>query len=810
MKIKSTTPFLFGYRATIRRPPRVEMTAIVRGTFTIVPGGVVTVPEGIPLLVQGAMTGEIGHVDDDARMGECLYPNDFANDKHHAEVMLRGTCHVPRGEPIPECPVRFAVGEWSKILRVIGPRVWTEGGLGSAFSAPLPFTKMPLGYDHAFGGPGYAPNPVGKGVGTSELPNVEHAGDIVRSRSDRPAPAGFGPISAAWPQRAGKLGRAYGKGHRQHAPAFAEDFDWSFFQAAPADQQLSGFLRGDEELTFQNLHPTIQVLTTRLPGLRIRVFIKDAEGAVREAPMRLDTLFADLDRGTVTLTWRGLVPVKEADLADVETVLLASERLDDDPLPEDHYRGEIDKLEADPLRVREVMPEGLRDVAEQAVYHRRLFAPGSTAIEAGDDPLAQALREKIGHLPPAAQQQIWAGIARIMAAPMPPGVDLRRELEKAVAEMPPPPATSAVPPPGVFPIHDARIGRSVAKVRALVDEAKASAAKKGVTLAGVEKYEQVLADLRALDLPGDEARATSEASAVEPGPGRDLSHRDFSGWDLRGRDLRGAKLDGAILARADLRGAQLEGASLRAAVLVDAALEGADLSRTDLYRANLQGARAAGATLRGAKLHQTVLDRVDLTGATLVEVEAEMTIVAEADLSRVDAQRARFEKSLFREVTLTQADFSGASAVRCSFLRCRATGARFEGATLTKTSFTESNLQGARFVRARGERASFLRATLDDADLSHAVLVRAVLREATATRARGQGVNLREAHLYRARLDRVDLGGANLAGAILTRATLHQVIFAEANLYAADFTQAAGTGCDFTGANLTRCSLEGL
>ncbi|MFT3772017.1 MAG: pentapeptide repeat-containing protein [Minicystis sp.] len=631
----------------------------------------------------------------------------------------------------------------------------------------------------------------------------------MRNRSDRPAPAAFGPISAAWAPRAGKLGKAYGKNHRQRAPAFADDFDWSYFQAAPADQQLRGYLRGDEELIFQNLHPTTQVLTTRLPGLRIRVFVKDRAGVLREAPMSLDTLFADLDRETVTLTWRGLVPVKEADLDDVETVLLASEKLGERPLPEDHYRAEVARFEADPLRVRESMPEGLRDIAEQAVYHRRLFAPGSEGT-VGDDPLTAAVRGKIGHLPPAEQQHILEGIGRLVAAPMPPGVDLRQQIERAIAEMEPPPAVPAAPPqPGVFPIRDARIGRSVAKVRALVDQLKAEGKRKGIELKGVEKYERILEDLRSLALPGDEA-AAAQKPPEEPGPGRDLSNQDLSGRDLRGCDLRGAKLDRTILARADLREAKLAGASLREAVLSDADLTGADLSQTDLYRTNLGGARAAGATLRGARMNQTILDRADLTGATLAEVEGEMAIVAEANLTRADLRRAHFHKSLFREVTLAHADLSGASLVRCAFLKCNAPEARFDGATLTKASFTESDLHHASFVGARGERSSFLRATIDDADFGQAMLARAVLREVKATRTRFHGTNLREAHLYRAQLDHVDMTRANLANAILTRATLSRVLFSGANLYAADFTQAAGTNNDFTGANLTRCTLENV
>src|SRR5262245_29706122 len=127
MQIKNSTPFLFGYRSTSRRPPQPEMTAIVRATFAIRPGSVVAVPEGNRLESQGSLTGETFRDGDDDRAGECLRPDDLADFKLHGEVMLRGICHAPNQRPLPECPVRFAVGAWSKILRVIGPRVWTDG-----------------------------------------------------------------------------------------------------------------------------------------------------------------------------------------------------------------------------------------------------------------------------------------------------------------------------------------------------------------------------------------------------------------------------------------------------------------------------------------------------------------------------------------------------------------------------------------------------------------------------------------------------------------------------------------------------------
>jgi len=378
MRILNLTPFPVGYATTSRRPPQPEMTVVVRGAFTLKPGHPVAVAGDPPLLGQGSLTSEVHAEDDEDRRGECLYPSDFADFKLRTDVLLRGTCHPPRGEPVTECPVKLSVGTWSKVLRVVGTRAWSDRLSGAVMSRPLPFTRMPLDYAHAFGGPGYAKNPAGKGYQSSELPNVELA-DPIRSPGDRPEPAGFGPISAAWPQRAGKVGKAYGRSWIEtRAPYYAEDFDWGYFNAAPEDQQLPGYLRGDEEIAFHNLHPAASAFSARLPGLRVRVFVKDDELRLREVRMSLDTLLADLDKELLYLTWRGVDPVKEDDLADVQWLLVASEPLGD-AKDEAHYRALFEELEEDPLRLKEHLPEELRPLAGAALRGRGGERPAGEA-----------------------------------------------------------------------------------------------------------------------------------------------------------------------------------------------------------------------------------------------------------------------------------------------------------------------------------------------------------------------------------------------------------------------------------------------
>ena len=81
-----------------------------------------------------------------------------------------------------------------------------------------------------------------------------------------------GPVAASWQPRAGLVGTYNVPWQRQHWPWFPEDFDYGYFNAAPRDQQVEGFLKGGENLVFENLHPKHPAYSSRLPGRRAGVF----------------------------------------------------------------------------------------------------------------------------------------------------------------------------------------------------------------------------------------------------------------------------------------------------------------------------------------------------------------------------------------------------------------------------------------------------------------------------------------------------------------------------------------------------------
>jgi uncharacterized protein YjbI with pentapeptide repeats len=807
MLTRNLAPFIFGTKVSSRRPPRLEMTLVVRGAFHLRPNEPVT-----PIraqLGQGMLTAETFRDGDDERAGECLYGGDFADFKLNAEVIVRAKCHAPGGKPTTECPVMVRVGSWQKILRIVGPRVWTEKLLGASISDPEPFTTMDISYANAFGGPEYELNPAGKGHKTPALPTVLRAGDVVRSRTDRLDPAGFGPINPAWPQRRGKLGEEYGSDWRKTRwPFHAADLDWTYFSAAPPDQQLKGYLQGDEKLTFQNLHRATPIFTTRLPALRVRAFCKDVAGEFREIPMVLDTLYADLEVDRLLLTWRGLTPVRELDLADVKTLLIAEEPLAGERLPEAHYRAILEDFEDDPVGLQKQVPPGFLDFAERS---RKEQAGEPVPAEPGDaelDPVSRVMKRRLGSFAQEEQARVREAMKDVMAQ-VGSRADLEAEMEKAAreaADSPPPVRTRK---PGTMPNLGLR--RQMRALLAQIAEIKKGLEGKPVSdedRKKIEELEQIPHDPKWRALDPTYVPPEGPVSTDEPGPGRDLSEQDLTGRDLRGVDLRGANLEDAILTRANLTGCDLTGANLRRAVLFRADLTGANLTGCDLSRANAARVRAPGAILRGAKLDLTFFEDADLGGADLSGATGEYVMFPKANLTTARLAEAALPNVDLSETTLDQAVLAGAKLPSSLFGKCRGAGVDLRGADLSFASFEEASLPGAVLADCHADRSLWSRAVLDGADLSFATLRGALWTHVSAAGAKLFGADLRGARLDRARLDHAEIVRANLFSADLSHASIHGTRFTGSNLYDAKLVRTTGSGADFRGANLKRSTME--
>ncbi|WP_437669517.1 DUF2169 family type VI secretion system accessory protein [Sorangium sp. So ce131] len=336
--IDNTTPFAFEPLFLADEEGRPLLVVLVQATFVLHPvRGLERAEQQVPPSLTGELWGP------DASTSSYKIEPVFAFLKPATDVVLIGHAQAPR-HAVPELQVVFRVGPVKKAVRVLGDRAWVRGAGALVPSRPRPLDRIPLNYEHAFGGwdrshPDPARhaleprNPVGLGFRAPDaapeeglrLPNIESPDDPIERYGQVVAPAGFGFLSPNWQPRAALAGTYDEAWSKERMPLLPKDFDRRFFNAASPGLVAPGYLRGDEPVLVENAS-SFGRLSFRLPGLsapRCRVELARQGDAPVET--RLDTVIVDTDADHVMLLYRGHVALWDGP-HDVRTILV-----EDDP-----------------------------------------------------------------------------------------------------------------------------------------------------------------------------------------------------------------------------------------------------------------------------------------------------------------------------------------------------------------------------------------------------------------------------------------------------------------------------------------------
>ena len=816
MKTNNLTPMPVGTRVTSRNPGRLEMTVIVRGKFRLAHGEpLVLVGDPNDPLVQGFMSADLFDEADDERVGESLSPSDFADYKPHAEALFRGSCYPPGGAPVTECSVRMSVGDWSKSLRVVGRRVFSDSRAGAALSQALPFTEMSITWANAFGGPPDEQNPVGKGLESTEAPNLEPlGGPSMTTRGARIPSVSLGPINPLWEVRRQKVGANYGDEWRKtRAPFYSDDFDWTHFQSAPPDQWMP-YLRGNEAISFFNLHPKHALLEAKLPGLSAKAFVLDTLGSFREVKLNLDTLFANLDDDAVYLTWRGLCEVREDDLKDIDCLLVATEPLED-PKPESTYRALMDAFVDDPLgieaakkRLLPAEPEGHQEKMAAFNAFRASFdeAANNNDPDAFEKAALGALKLVGGKEAEALSAELPAKFAALKEKTKEHNLEPVGSGFAASAKKPAPKVDLRKVAPGQAPAIGApEMASSIQRLKAELPAIEAQMKEANIPADAIQQIQQIQT---VLEHPMLANLGKEPPADVPPAAGADLSGMDLRGRDLRGADLSGCTMTGTDLSGANLAGARLVGAKLERALLPGANLSGANLSRAEVVTSVLTGLVANDLVMRDATIDRSTFDGSNLRLADFSGTTATMVLFMSADMSGFRAHRARFQRCMWNEGKLDDADVEGSTFEFCLVRGSSARRSSWKRARLQSAGFLESDIAQSTFESATGEVAVFLGSKLPDTSFRYADLFRSHFTDSELERCDFTSADLRGSRFYRAQLVQANFEYANLIRADLSKAHLERARFQRANLYDAKFIRAYGAKADFLDANLKRALLE--
>ncbi|WP_437949729.1 DUF2169 domain-containing protein [Sorangium sp. So ce296] len=311
---------------------RPLLVPLVQATFTFAPGrGLSPAGEQAPVNLCGVLWGK------DAETSSYRVEPAFAFVKPATDVVLLGHAYARH---TTETQVVFRVGPVGKAVRVVGDRFWVRSASAIAATRALPFDRMPLTYERAFGGWDRSDpdpskhsfesrNPVGVGFRAPpgrfeegvQLPNLEDPADPVLRWGQVVTPAGVGFVSPNWQPRASFAGTYDDAWSKARMPLLPRDFDRRFFNAASPGLVAPGYLRGDEQVWVEGASRHGK-LSFRLPGLRpprCRASLASREDA--EIELKLDTVIVDTDEDRVVMQYRGHVALRDGP-HDVRAVVI--------------------------------------------------------------------------------------------------------------------------------------------------------------------------------------------------------------------------------------------------------------------------------------------------------------------------------------------------------------------------------------------------------------------------------------------------------------------------------------------------------
>ncbi|MBM4358154.1 MAG: DUF2169 domain-containing protein [Deltaproteobacteria bacterium] len=274
----------------------LQVTVILQARLGLTPDAEARLLEPAPLVLR-----DRHHGDDPSRSLDEV--SEAVPYRPRVDVWMRGHAVPLGGGRAVSSRVRLAVHRagaagLDKQVEVTGDRGGSEGEV-------MPFARMPLVHERAYGGPQFEANPVGTGARPgSPWPNLRGLG-----RAE--AAACFAPIASSWRARRQRVSSEQRRELGLPVPVVGPGFDWGYFQASPPDQQID-HLVGDEWLTLDGVEGARGRVQSSLPGVEgVAWVMVDGAAHAGQLAMTADSLAIDADRLEARVTFRGIFGVRE-------------------------------------------------------------------------------------------------------------------------------------------------------------------------------------------------------------------------------------------------------------------------------------------------------------------------------------------------------------------------------------------------------------------------------------------------------------------------------------------------------------------
>lgn len=724
MEIINDTPFTFGLLPGRIYFPEHSLTLMVKASFDLQNQRNPQLSEE-----QAFPEGDVFYEGDDDGKGSVYYESDFAYAKTATDCFLVGHC---RGaQPARARRVDFKIGDHLKSVAVFGNRHWTGR---NSISEPEPFEAIPLRYEYALGGEGYAQNPVGKGAANQQaqgypLPNIEYPDQLMQSPQARPPVAGLGAINRGWVARHHKIGSYSANYVKERWPWFPEDFDWSYFNSAPHDQQIKPFLSGSEPIFITSMHPDHEVFETKLPGLRARVFTSTSDTPdmeyFSEVKANLDTVWVDMDNLALRMVWRGWLKVSNDEYPELKHCFVYAE----------------------PTTI---------DTPIHVVFER--FHACWQELQDDVEPEEEAVAAK------------------------PDNEAQRQQLEQEIAE-----ARQAMRAQLIG------MGLDPADIDAAMTAADAEEAKRDAEKPQPKVWNR---DLFMLALQKRRDFSEEDLTAVDFSgltlTGVDFSEADLTGCDFSHSHLQGCQFNQSIMAQAKFTKARLIDCQLLAADLF-----AADFNQAQLQQVDMSGCFADEAQFQELNAQQWVLAEASVSNADLRGMQAPGADLAATDFSYSNLSGAVLMQCQMAEASIEGCTATQINLMLSDLTELKASeGLNAEGANLCQvvapgSIWEEANLDSCNLTYSQMQGATLNKVSLRQADISAGDFKGGKFAGADLTGTKAVMINLFEGTLEKAKLINTDLRGSNLYGVEFLDADIQQPLLESANLHASKLAQGA-------------------
>ncbi len=779
---------------------------------------------------------------------------DEAMPKTKGEVLLAGHAYAPEGEPTRQLKVRLQMGEVDKTLTVLGDHHWSLGVLPSLrTSRPQPFVSMPLNYQRAYGGERFKKNPQGcgdintwrqlfSGANQGPLPNVCYPGENPAPGRRPRQPAGFGPIAPDWAQRRPLAGRYNQKWLKTEAPGYPSTLDPRFFNMAPADQQLTGFIKGGETYTLENLHPENSQLSGCLPKLTQRAYVQLDDGALNELPMNQDTawFYPDLDLGVVIA--HGSQPINDSDGLDVRGIMLAWEH-PGRHRGDDHYRN-VYRLRTDPatapaqvfnesqLTGLPASPLHLEGTEPEAPSPRLQALADELGIDAVEIQQSQAENRVLPPLNPAAlasgnfdMSAMLATVDEKMKSLEAEGRQkqeaLKAELADKIPERAPALPVDAALQRITIPLMEAR---QLTDLAAQVEDPELKQRLLETLPKLVEQQRAARRIARESQCaPVSEEAATALADWLRNAlrNQQDLTGLCLAGIQISDMDFRGANFKDMVLDQAGFSRCRFDGCDLSGTCFIGARFEqctfnGANLSHTNWALARLNKVEARASKLQQSHWHDAHARDCDFSDshwddALLTEFHAQYnrfngTVLdrshwIKCHLTRTEWRGCHAKSAAWLDSSLHSADFTEAHWVETAWLNVKARHVKFDRAELHKVFVGgESVLSGASFIECQAGQTGWRNSDFTGAIFNDAHFKESDFGMTTLAECQFQNTFLQSCILMKADAKKADFTGSNWYQSLARKMNLTEATLVDVQLHQVDLTEVL-----LTDAHIRRC-----